>query len=81
VTGDRSKNQAMVAAMSLVALYGLLFLYSGVAGLFGARLYATTIRLLRRDCVGRYGLRGRERVYETPRMVVGQRAAGRVARR
>ncbi|MFD7012646.1 hypothetical protein [Rhodococcus jostii] len=41
--GDRSKNQAMVAAMSLVALYGLLFLYSGVAGLFGARLSATTI--------------------------------------
>ena len=41
--GDRSKNQSMVAAMSLVALYGLLFLYSGVAGLLGARLSATTI--------------------------------------
>ncbi|MGW4339860.1 hypothetical protein ACWEK5_44850 [Rhodococcus koreensis] len=33
----------MVAAMSLVALYGLLFLYSGLAGLLGARLSATTI--------------------------------------
>ncbi|MDJ0418842.1 hypothetical protein [Rhodococcus opacus] len=41
--GDRSKNQSTVAAMSLVALYGLLFLYSGVTGLFGARLSATTI--------------------------------------
>ena len=41
--GDRSKNQSTVAAMSLVALYGLLFLYPGVAGLFGARLSATTI--------------------------------------
>ncbi|WKN60054.1 hypothetical protein HJ581_0040240 [Rhodococcus opacus] len=30
--GDRSKNQATVAAMSLVALYGLLFLYSGWQG-------------------------------------------------
>ncbi|MFE5700483.1 hypothetical protein [Rhodococcus koreensis] len=41
--GDRSKNQSMVAAMSLVALYGLLFLYSGLVGLLGARLSATTI--------------------------------------
>ncbi|WP_124394519.1 hypothetical protein [Rhodococcus wratislaviensis] len=41
--GDRSKIQSMVAAMSLVALYGLLFLYAGLAGLLGARLSATTI--------------------------------------
>ncbi|MGH3801506.1 MAG: hypothetical protein ACRDTD_15500 [Pseudonocardiaceae bacterium] len=41
--GDRSKNQAMVAAMSLIAVYGVLFLYSGVAALFGAQLSATTI--------------------------------------